>query len=275
MTKTSKSRWAPEALFAERPLLTLDLWARALGGPSATRRARDMARYYCRTGRLRRLTRELYAAVPPGADPASFTPDPYLVAAALREDAVLSHHTALDLLGVARSVFNRFAYFTARVRRPLHVNGFEWHALAHPQPLVHANIVRFGVARLDRQGVILEMTGPERTLVDGFAGLAWVGGLEEHVESAAGFRDLNLDLLESYLRLLARGSLYGAVGWFLEKHPEIGDPSDHFFDKLARHAPRQPFYLGQRRRGARLVPRWNVLVPSHLASTGVFEGATA
>ena len=258
-------------LFARYPVLTLETWAAALGGPPAAARARDRARYYCRTGRLRRLAQGLYAVVSPGADPAAFSPDPYLVAAALRDDALLSHHTALDLLGVARSVFNRFAYFTARVRRPLRVDSVEWHALAHPRPMERAGRLRFGVTRIDRHGVILEVTGPERTLVDGFSSLRWVGGLEEHVESSAGFRDLDLDLLQAYLGLLGRASLYGAVGWFLESHPETGNPTEGVLSKLANQAPRQARYLGPRRRGATLLPRWNVLVPSYLATTRLAE----
>ncbi len=176
-------------LFARYPVLTLETWAAALGGPPAAARARDRARYYCRTGRLRRLAQGLYAVVSPGADPAAFSPDPYLVAAVLRDDALLSHHTALDLLGVARSVFNRFTYFTARVRRPLRLDSVEWHALAHPRPLDRAGQARFGVTRIDRHGVILEVTGPERTLVDGFSSLRWVGGLEEHVESSVASKN--------------------------------------------------------------------------------------
>lgn len=265
----------PETLFTRHPVLTLETWAAALGGPPAAARARDRARYYCRTGRLRRLAHGLYAVVSPGADPAAFSPDPYLVAAALRDDTVLSHHTALDLLGVARSVFNRFAYFTARVRRPLRVDSVEWHALAHPRPLERAGQARFGVTRIDRHGVILEVTGPERTLVDGFSSLRWGGGLEEHVESSAGFRDLDLDLLQAYLGLLGRASLYGAVGWFLDSHPETGNPTERVLSTLANQAPRQARYLGPRRRGATLLPRWNVLVPSYLATTRLAERTVA
>ena len=43
------------------------------------------------------------------------------------------------------------------------------------------------------ESYLAELAGPERTLVDGFAGFRWVGGLEEHVESAASLRDLDLD----------------------------------------------------------------------------------
>jgi len=260
-------------LFARHPVLRLDTWARLLRGPNSGKRAVDRAKYYCETGRLKRLTRGLYAVVPPGAKPQTFTPDPYLIAAALRPDAVLSHHAALDLLGAARSVFNRITYYTASPRRALVLDGMSWHALNHPTALRRARKIEFGVVSIDRQGVIIKHTGAERTLVEGFAALEWVGGLEEHVESAAAMRDLDLDIVEKYLRLMNRRILYSAVGWFLEKHPEVADVDDALLRRLERQTPRQPLYLGSRKAGARLEKRWNLLVPPHLSKKRSFEGA--
>lgn len=44
-----------------------------------------------------------------------------------------------------------------------------------------------GVDSVDHAGVTLRVTGPERTLVDAFRTPRWSGGMEELVESAAGF----------------------------------------------------------------------------------------
>ena len=260
-------------LFARHPVLTLDKWANALGGQKALSRAAARARYHLGTGRLRRVARGVYAVVPPGARARGFQPDPYLVAAALRTDAILSHHAALDLLGAAQSVFHRFTYLTSSPRRVVRLDGTEWAALAHPTALVKARKLEFGVTTLDRQGVTLKVTGPERTLVDGFAGLRWVGGLEEHVESAASLRDLDVDQVARYLRLLNEHVLYGAVGWFLERHPEVAHDTAEYLNRFARRVPRQPSYLGRRVRGAKLEKRWNVLVPEHLSTGAGFEGS--
>ncbi|OFV84912.1 MAG: hypothetical protein A2W26_00395 [Acidobacteria bacterium RBG_16_64_8] len=276
MKKNSKSRSVRSvdsgALFAEHPVLTLETWADAMTGPRAAARARSAAKYYTKTGRLRRLTRGLYVVVPPGADPKRFLPDPYLVAAALRPDAILSHHAALDLLGAAHSVFNRVSYFTAQPRRTLRLDGMEWPSLAHPTALVRASQVEFGVRKVDRLGTVLRVTGPERTLADGFSAPRWVGGIAELVESAAGFRDLDLDLLEAYLKLLDRQILYAAVGWFLERHPEVADNTATVVRRLAGRAPRQPLYLERERRGGRLKRPWNIVVPAHLSLDVGFEG---
>ena len=261
-----------EEVFVRHPILTLEAWAEFLGGPHKKAQARDRAKYYCGTGRLRLLTRGLYAVVPPGADPEHFLPDPYLVAAALRGDAILSHHTALDLLGRAHSVFHLFPYLTRRPRRALRFGGMEWRAVAHPTALVKARKTDLGVVAVDRQGVVLRVTGAERTLVDGFMGLRWVGGLEEHVESAGGFRDLDLDFIAAYLKVLDQGILYAAVGWFLERYPEVADGPDAFLEQLEKQIPKRPLYLGGRQRGGRLEPRWNLVIPPHLTSDSGFEG---
>jgi len=262
-------------LFAGHPVLTLETWAKALGGPKALSRAAARARYHLGTGRLHRVARSVYAVVPPGTRARGFQPDPYLVAAALRGDAILSHHAALDLLGAAHSVFHRFTYLTSSPRRVVRLDGTEWVALAHPTALVKARKREFGVTTLDRQGVTLKVTGPERTLVDGFAGLRWVGGLDEHVESAASLRDLDLEQVHRYLRLLNEHVLYGALGWFLERHPEVAHNTTQYLDRFARHVPRQPSYLGRRVRGAKFEKRWNVLVPQHLSRGAGFDAPTA
>lgn len=264
---------ATAEFFSRHPVLTLEEWARALGGPQSPSRAAARARYHLGTGRLRRIARGVYAVVPPGARARAFQPDPYLVAAALRADAILSHHAALDLLGAAQSVFHQFTYLTLSPRRVVRLDGMQWSALAHPTALVKARKLEFGVTTLDRQGVPLRITGPERTLVDGFAGLRWVGGVEEHVESVASLRDLDLEQVVRYLRLLNEHVLYGAVGWFLERYPEVAHNTTEYLDRLARHVPRQPSYLGRRARGAKLEKRWNVLVPEHLSTGAGFEGS--
>lgn len=157
--------------------------------------------------------------------------------------------------------------------RPATPVGMEWPAVPHPIALVRKRRTGFGVVRIDRRGHTLRVTGPERTLVDGFAAPWWVGGLEELVESAAGFRDLDLDLLDAYLKLLDRRVLDAAVGWFLERHPEVSTGVTTLLAKLEKRVPHQPLYLGGRRAGGRLQRRWNILVPPQLA-TSAFEGSS-
>jgi predicted transcriptional regulator of viral defense system len=237
-------------------------------------KARERGRYYARTGKLLRLARGLYAVAPPGMQPSKLVPDPYLVAAALRPDAILSHHAALELLGIAHSAFTRFTYYTSESRRTLRILEMSWHSLKHPAALVRSGKIDSGVITLDRQGVRINVTCPERTLVDGFADPRWVGGIEEHVESAAAMRDLDLDLLAQYLKLQDKRILYAAIGWFLEKYPETAVKDERFLQSLEKHIPGKPVYLDRSRPSGRLESRWNIVVPAHLMLRSGFEGAT-
>ena len=52
------------------------------------------------------VERGLYAVIPPGEDPTSYSIDPYLIAAKMASDAVLSYRTALEFYDRDYSVHN-------------------------------------------------------------------------------------------------------------------------------------------------------------------------
>jgi hypothetical protein len=110
----------------------------------------------------------------------------------------------------------------------------------------------------------VEFTGPERTLVDGFRQPRWVGGLEELLNSAAGFGVLDLDLLQRLLTAYGQQILWAAAGWFLEHHQASFSVPGKYLGRLERKRPSQPRYLERGTRGGRLIPRWNLILPRHL-----------
>jgi hypothetical protein len=65
----TKNKFNTARLFQKHPILTPDAWAHAIGGRNARTRVVAQAKYYAETGRLRRLTRGLYAVVPIGTEP--------------------------------------------------------------------------------------------------------------------------------------------------------------------------------------------------------------
>src|SRR5205823_13179926 len=85
--------------------------------------------------RLLRVHRGLYATVPPGIDPKSFEPDPYLVATKAADDAVVAYHAALQFHGKAYSVSNRFSYLTRSRLRPFEFRGAEFVGVLPPAAL--------------------------------------------------------------------------------------------------------------------------------------------
>jgi predicted transcriptional regulator of viral defense system len=248
-------------------VFNLDQAARAFGQRNR-RTTIERLRYHVATGRLKSAARGIYAVVPPWTEPARFRPDAFLVAAAVRADAVFSHHSALELLGSAHSEWNVVTVSTALRRRPLDLEHGRIAFLAHPAALVRAGSVDLGVRTADRSGQMLRVTGPERTLVDSFRDPGLAGGVGELVESASGLAVLELDLLWRVLSAYGEKGLFAAVGWFLERQQRDLFVPDAFLSRLEKHRPRSPHYLLRAERGGRLARRWNLILPDALARPG-------
>jgi len=270
---TSKLKQKPEAkqaFLASHPVFTLDEFYAASRGSKTSRQATmRRLRYAVRRGRLKFLERGFYAVVPPGMEADRFTPDRFLVAATLRPDAVLAYHSALDLLGLAHSVYRDVFYLTARPRKDVRLAGGRVRALRHPKPLRARGAENFGVETHERAGVKLRLTGAERTLVDSFLLPRYAGGIDEVIEAARSVAALDLDRLEHYLTLLDQRRAFAIMGFVLEQAAERLFVPDALLDRLAAQRPIARIYLDKRQRGGRLQPRWNLIVPERWAPGAV------
>ena len=267
MSTNRQLNWASsETAFEENAVFTLSDFARKARIP--TSKALDRLKYYLRRGRIVTLERGLYAVVPRGARRDSFRPDRYLVAAATRPDAIFSHHAALELLGAAHSDWNVCTVFTKRRRRKLVLGTVEIEFLAHPTALGKKHQENIGTRKVERQGRLLQVTGPERTLADGFRQPRWAGGLPELVESAAGFGVLDLDLLKRILEAFNQRSLWAAVGWFLERHRETFFVPEDYLESLEKKRPRSTHYVPRSERAGLFVSRWNLVLPANVVRGG-------
>lgn len=103
-----------EAFLQTHPVFTLRQFRELVGRRATPASTQARIKYHLGRGRLRLVEKGLYAVVPPGVEAKRFTPDRFLVAAALRDDAVLAYHSALELLGHAHSVYRDTLYLTAR-----------------------------------------------------------------------------------------------------------------------------------------------------------------
>jgi len=245
-------------------VFNLDEAVRVLA-PSGGRRATlERLKYSAARGKLKKLVRGVYASVPPGVESVKFQPDRFLVAAALRPDAIFSHHSALELLGAAHSEWRLCTAYSGRRSQPFALDGLELRFLSHPQSLVRLQVTELGkrsVYRFDRE---LSVTGPERTLIDGFRRPDLVGGFAEFVESVAGFSVLELPLLFELLDAFGQKGLWAMVGWFLDTYRATFYVSDDDLALIDKHVPKAPLYLARDQRGGVLVGRWNLIVPDAL-----------
>jgi predicted ABC-type ATPase/predicted transcriptional regulator of viral defense system len=241
------------------------MFAQAHGERRPTPALVKRLKYLQSTRRVVSLERGLYATVRPGSSPDAVSPDPYLAAAALRPDGVFAYHSALTLLGAGHSDWNVVTLLSHRRRRRLVLRTARVEVLLHPAVLVRKSATDLGVRHVPYLETTLRVTGPERTLVDGFRQLRLVGGLEELVTSAAGFASLDLEKLDAVLRAYDLRILYAAVGWFLETYRAHFLVRDDFLTHLEHQRPAAPHYLPRRTRsakdGGRLVPRWSLILP--------------
>jgi len=250
-----------ETFFRTHPVFTLSRFRAVVGGRATPSTTRTRVKYHLSRGRLKLVEKGVYAVIPPGVDPKRFVPDRFLVAAALRDDAVLAYHSAFELLGYAHSTYRDTFYLTARRRKDLVLAGGRVRAFLHSKQLREKGEESYGVETRERLGVKIRVTGPERTLVDCLAAPGYAGGLEEVLQSAGGIPALDLDHLWGYLERLDQRRLFSAVGFFLEREAQRLFVPPEFLDRLARQSPHSPVYLERGRRGGRLQLRWNLIVP--------------
>ena len=249
--------------FANHPVFSLREAVENLAARGGKRGTVERLKYHVEAGRLKRVARETYAVVPPGVERARFQPDAFLVASTIRPDGVFSHHSALELLGAAHSTWNQVTVYAGH-RRPLTMNGVTLRFLSHPAPFSSSQKSHFATRKVEHRGKLLQTTGPERTLVEGFRRPDLVGGLQELVVSASGFTVLDLEVLEQTLTRYSVQKLWAATGWFLEQFQETFHVPEHYLQRLHRFRPDSPRYLLRSDRGGTLARRWNLILPEDL-----------
>ena len=142
-----------------------------------------------RRGQAYRLKRGLYASnIGVYRDR---VPNVLLVAAKSAEDAVVSHHSALEAHGVAHSPL-RTVYFTSGQKiTPFTARGYRFYRVAPPKVTDSgAGLARY-TTRVRAGDTLVPVTTKERTLVDCLRDLRLAGGLEELLRSLGGFTSVS------------------------------------------------------------------------------------
>lgn len=262
-----------DAFFFRHPVFTFEDFDRFLrrrgGGATPHPDARKtLLRYYLTRGRVVRVRRGLYASVPPGESPRAYPVDPFLIAGRLTGDAVLAYHTALALHGVAHSLREeRLCLTRQEPPRPFRFQGVTYRAVSPPDALPPGEALTFEVETQDRQGMTLRVTTLERTLVDALDRPALAGGWEEAWRSLEGVEAyLHADRVVRYTLLLDNATTAAKVGYFLQTNRERLRVGDRYLAALRARVPKQPHYVERdRRRDARLVREWNLMIPTVLS----------
>jgi predicted transcriptional regulator of viral defense system len=255
----------PLRYFATHPVFTHEEFvaAHTAGGRSEHTSNTLLARHVS-TGRLLRVRRGLYAAVPPGLDAERYRPDPYLLATKLRPDAVVAYHSALAFHGRAYSVWRRHQYLTAARARPFTFRDQEFVPVRVPRAVRAVPDWGGGVVTRPHAGGVVRVTKLERCLVDLHHEPRLGGGWEEIWRSLEMVEFFDLSAVVEFALLLRSALTAARVGFFLEQHREQWMVEEKHLAPLRRHAPGEPRYLTSRREPGKLIQGWNLIVPERV-----------
>lgn len=250
--------------FATHPVFTHDEYLAARGERRNARTADSLLARHAAAGRIVRVRRGLYAAVPAGAKPDTFQVDPYLLASKLAPDAALAYHAALQFRGKTYSVWHRFAVLTDSKLRPLAFQGHEFFGTRPPAALAGLPQLGGGITSEPHAGGIVRMTTFERTFADVLDAPELGGGWEETWRSLEMVDYFDLDAVVEHVLRRRSATTAARAGFFLEQHRERLFVEERHLTALRQHAPRQPQYLDRKREPGRLVKAWNLVVPERV-----------
>jgi len=192
-------------------------------------------------------------------------PNVYLVAAKAAEDAVLTHHSALEAYGVAHSPL-RTVYFTSEHKMSdFEVRGYRFQRVAPPLVSGSVDTLSEFVTRVRVGEAIVPVSTRERTLVDCLRALRLAGGLEELLRSLGGFTSVSAERVAYYADLLESPTLTARAGWILEMFCERWRVDGFVLDKMHASLGRGTYRLApMASQEQQFLARWRLYIPAGL-----------
>ncbi len=207
-------------------------------------------------GYIDSIKKGLYYIIPHGFSKPEYQVDKYLIAAKMSPSSVIGYHSALELLGVAQSVFNRVFVLTDQRISAWDFQGTRFIGVSgNPD---------FGQMTLTRDGVAARVTDRERTLIDCVDRLRYAGGLEEYLKSVDGFPSVNFERLEEYLQRYGKVSLYSKTGFILSFFEKKWLLPEDTRARLRKKIRKKVYYLDTAKKENTLNKEWNLMVPLNL-----------
>ncbi len=256
-----------ETFFRKHPVFTSEEFDIHLSGLGKTgsRTRESLLNYHRSTGHIIRIRRGLFAVIPTGEEPDSYPVDPFLVAAKVTTDSILSYHTALKVHGYGYSIRDHLIYSAARPVAPVTFRSHVIRGVSFPKSLWRAKKMNFGITTADRAGLEIKVTSLERTFVDILDRPALSGSWEEIYRSLEAIEFFDLDKVVEYALLLGNATTIAKVGFYLEQHHESLMVEERHLAPLREQRPRQPHYLdSSKRKSGNLVSDWNLVLPAEL-----------
>jgi len=211
-------------------------------------------------GRIEPVKRGLYVRLE--AD-GGVLPDFALLAARMALDAAAAYHTALEVLGCAQSIFERFSFVTWTRVKPVTYRGRRLIPV-RPRATLRKDGGEPWIEAREHGGQVMRVTTIERTIVDVLDRPELSGGIEEVWRSLSNVPAVDPVALLAYVERLGSPRVAARVGYFLSsRRGELAVP-EPTLRALHQLAPSQPVFM-DRRLGGVLDARWRVIVPRELS----------
>lgn len=228
---------------------------------------RELLAYHLKKHHIIRIRRGLFASMPRAYHDSfeNFPVDPYLIAGRINHDAVIGYQSAFDFYGVSYSLHHQYIFMSKKPIRPFTFNESKFVCLPFPKALLEKEAETFEVISAERQGLNIQVTSLERTLVDVLDRPNYGGGWEEIWRSAEHISILNLDSLIKYVDLLNNATTSAKLGFFLEQFKEQFNVDDSILGYLESKKPSGTHYLERsKRESGKWLQRWNLIVPEYI-----------
>lgn len=250
-----------ESFFQSHPIFRYEEFVewRGASNKHEIHNIRMLLQHHTKSGRIASIRRGLYVVIPFGESLEDLLIDPYLIAAKITNDSVLAYHTALELHGVAYSVFEQFTFTTKKKIKPFQYQQHWYQPVATPNALKKQPSA-IETTMIDRQGLAIEITNIERTFVDVIDRADLSGGWEEVSRSLTNIAVLTIEKVVDYCLLLNNRRLAAKVGFFLQQRQGAFAVDDNLLAPLLALKPLTPQYLSQQKPN-KLIKQWNLIVP--------------
>lgn len=257
------------SFFEQHPVFTQDEYRQFLlsQGTTNSNTQRELLAYHLKKQHIIRIRRGLFARIPAAfRDVAEeFPVDSYLLAGRITQDAVIAYHSAFDLHGVSYSLHHQCLYLSEQRIRPFKFKEADFIRLPFPNSLLEQDATQIDVISIDRQGLDVNVTSLERTLVDVLDRPDYGGGWEEIWKTADHISILNLDKVINYAQLLNNTTTTAKLGFFLEHFKQQFGVDESSLKILEAQKPSGIHYLERgKRESGKLLKRWNLVVPTHI-----------
>lgn len=211
-------------------------------------------------GKIGKIRKGLYHAIPLDKLEEDFEADRYLVANKLEKP--LAYHTALELHGAAHSAFTKIFVLVTRSNR---FRGFKFQGVGY-EPVVNEYDVGH-ITSIEYRDTKIDVTGPERTFVDCIHRTNLCGGWEECLKSLANLRRISINRIKDVLNAYDNKTLELKCGYILELLSDNSPYYEHVkkedLNPLKPGHNWKPVYIDRSVKSS-LIEEWGLYVPDHL-----------